>query len=209
VHKFVNLYKIGGFASIFDILNQRFRSKSIIRRFRYPSDFRVGSGTTWLAGDYARIGTGFNAGRRCKIETIDDYLGVKYTPVLKIGNDVKLNDDIHIGCVYKVTIGNNVLMASKIYISDHNHGDYSGDVQDSPLIHPSIRKLSYSAVEIQDYVWIGEMVSILPGVTIGEGSIIGANSVVSRSIPPFSIAVGAPARVVKSYNHILGRWERV
>jgi acetyltransferase-like isoleucine patch superfamily enzyme len=111
--------------------------------------------------------------------------------------------------VYKVTIGNNVLMASKIYISDHNHGDYSGDVQDSPLIHPSIRKLSYSAVEIQDYVWIGEMVSILPGVTIGEGSIIGANSVVSRSIPPFSIAVGAPARVVKSYNHILGRWERV
>ena len=52
-------------------------------------------------------------------------------------------------------------------------------------------------IVIGDYVWIGGGAIILPGVTIGEGSIIGAGSVVSRDIPPYSVAIGSPAKVIK------------
>jgi len=58
-------------------------------------------------------------------------------------------------------------------------------------------------------VWIGEFVSILPGVKIGKGSIIGANTVVTKSIPENCIAIGAPAKIIKSYNFDLKRWVSV
>ncbi len=73
---------------------------------------------------------------------------------------------------------------------------------------PIERTLSSSPIVIEENVWIGESVSILPGVRIGKGSIIGANSVVSRNIPQFCIAAGIPARILKSYNFNSGRWER-
>ena len=64
-------------------------------------------------------------------------------------------------------------------------------------------------VFIEDNVWIGEFVSVLPGVRIGEGSVIGTMSVVTHDIPPFSIAVGSPARVIKRFNFATSCWERV
>jgi len=100
-------------------------------------------------------------------------------------------------------------MASKIFISDLNHGNYSNENQDSPLIPPAKRKLITAPVFIEDNVWIGEFVSILPGVTIGEGTIIGANSVVSRSLPPNVIAFGSPAKPIKEYNFDTQKWEKI
>jgi acetyltransferase-like isoleucine patch superfamily enzyme len=58
-------------------------------------------------------------------------------------------------------------------------------------------------------VWLGDGVVVLPGVTIGEGSIVGANSVVTRSLPPGVIAVGAPARPVKFYDRAASRWTAI
>ena len=100
-------------------------------------------------------------------------------------------------------------MGSKIYISDHNHGIYSGELQDSPYIPPKQRKLTQGEpIRIGDRVWIGEFVTILPGVTIGEGAIIGAMSVVTHDIPPNTIALGSPARVVKRWDESLKEWVR-
>ena|SRR3569833_3199784 len=110
----------------------------------------------------------------------------------------------------RVVIGNNVLMASKIYISDCTHGSYSGNEFDSdPEIPPAERPLIAQPVVIEDNVWLGEFVSVLPGVTIGKGTIVGANSVVSRSLPPYVIAVGTPAKVIKNYNFETRMWENV
>ena len=69
--------------------------------------------------------------------------------------------------------------------------------------------LSNSPVIIEDNVWIGQSVSILKGVKIGFGSIIGSNSVVTKEIPPHSIAVGIPAKVVKTYNFESKQWINV
>ena len=121
--------------------------------------------------------------------------GVKYTPQIKIGNNVNIQTDCHISAINSVIIEDNVLIASFVYISDHSHGtcDYF-----ESLISPIKRRLySKGAVCIGKNVWIGEKATILPGVTVGEGSIIGANSVVTKNIPAYSIACGTPARVIK------------
>lgn len=126
------------------------------------------------------------------------------------GDNVQLNDYVHIAAICRVKIGSNVLIASKVFISDHNHGGYgSDDYHDSPDVPPVLRPLRANPITIEDNVWIGEFVSVLPGVTIGKGSVIGTMSVVTKDIPPYSIAVGAPCRVVKRYNFNTKKWERV
>ncbi|WP_225429960.1 DapH/DapD/GlmU-related protein [Deinococcus detaillensis] len=131
-----------------------------------------------------------------------------FIPRIEFGDNVTLNDNIHIGCARSVTIGNNVLMASNIFISDHNHGKYSGTNQDSPLTPPEHRDLDVSDVFIGNNVWIGESASILPGVIIGEGCIVGANSVVTKDIPKFCIVAGNPARILKYYDEKSRVWRR-
>jgi lipopolysaccharide O-acetyltransferase len=97
-------------------------------------------------------------------------------------------------------------MASGIFISDHSHGSYSGSDASSPLIPPNERPLVSKEVFIDDDCWLGEKVAVLPGVTVGKGSIIGAGSVVTSDIPPYTIAVGIPARPVKKYDFESKQW---
>jgi len=109
----------------------------------------------------------------------------------------------------RVSIGDNCLMASKIYISDINHGVYSGiSDHSSPEVPPDKRKIHIKPVSIGNNVWIGENVCILPGVNVGNGCIIGANSLVNSNIPKNCIAVGSPARVIKTYNPNSTLWEK-
>ena len=129
--------------------------------------------------------------------------------LLEIGENVEINDDVHIGATEKIIIGDNVLIASKVYISDHNHGSYKGEEQDSPMSIPKKRKIYSSPIKIEKNVWIGEFVSILQGVTIGEGAIIGTMSVVTKDIPPYTIAVGSPAKPIKKYNFKTKKWDTI
>jgi acetyltransferase-like isoleucine patch superfamily enzyme len=148
-----------------------------------------------------QIGLNFFAGKHLRLEAVLEHRGHKYNPQIIIGNNVSVVDFVHIGATNRVEIGDNVLMGSHIYISDHNHGVYRGKNQTDPHVPPIQRHVSNDQkVIVGENVWIGELVSILPGVTIGQGSIIGANSVVAKDIPPFSLAVGAPAKVTKEFN---------
>lgn len=129
---------------------------------------------------------------------------------ISFGNNVELNDSVHIGAITSVSIGDNVLIASRVFISDHNHGDYQEpDEASSPDIPPGNRPLSSRPVHIGRNVWLGEQVCILAGVTVGDGAIVGANSVVTRDIPPNSIAAGNPARVIRIFNTVSRTWNRV
>lgn len=156
---------------------------------------------------FIKVSQGLTAGRFCRIEALpqnDEDI------VLKIGRNVQLNDNVHITAMSDVTIGDNVLMASRIYISDCTHGFYSGNSNDSHAESITIeRNYEIKSVLISNNVWLGEGVCVLPGVHIGENSIIGANSVVTKNIPANSIAVGNPAKVIKQYNFILNKWEKI
>lgn len=142
------------------------------------------------------IGDNFYGGYNLRMEAILKYNHQQFDPKIEIGNNVKINNDVHIGCIDKIVIGNNVLMASRIYIADHSHGDTN---ERSMILPPSMRNItSKGPVIVKDNVWIGEGACILSGVTIGYNVIIGANAVVTKDIPDNSIAVGSPARIVKT-----------
>lgn len=172
------------------------------RLVRLPIDIRGRKQMTF--------GQNFTTGKYCRFEIINN-AGNYLVNKLVVGDNVQINDSVHIAVAENVTIGNDVLIASKVFISDHNHGNYSSDqlAHDHPLSLPHSRKIVSKPIHIQNKVWIGEFVAILPGVTIGEGSIIGTMSVVSKNIPPYCIAVGSPAKVVKQYNFRNDLWEKV
>jgi acetyltransferase-like isoleucine patch superfamily enzyme len=153
----------------------------------------------------------FSAGSRIRIDAIDKFNDQIFSPSIKIGDNFITNNDIHIACTGRIEIGNNVLLGSNIYITDHDHGIYanSSDIQySSPFEQPGLRHLNSDGyVIIGDNVFIGEYVTILKNVEIGEGCIIGAHSLVTKNISPYSIAAGNPARVIKKYNFQIGAWE--
>lgn len=168
------------------------------RLIRLPFDVRNKSNIDF--GHQLTTGVG------CRIEAFPENEKI----VLRFGKNVQLNDFVHITAMSNVTIGDNVLMASKIFISDCTHGSYSGDANDSnPESIPIERPLSSKPIIIEDNVWLGEFVSVLPGVTIGKGTIVGANSVVSKDLPRYVIAVGTPAKPIKIFNFSTQRWEKI
>ncbi len=125
-------------------------------------------------------------------------------PHITIGNDCYLGYNLSLLAGADITIGNEVLMASNILISSENHGtdpESSIPYMDQPLIG--------KAVAIADGCWLGERVCVLPGVSIGEKSIIGAGSVVTKNIPAYTIAVGNPAKPIKRYNFNTHIWEKI
>lgn len=107
-----------------------------------------------------------------------------------VGNDVYANFNLVVVDDIDVTIGNNVMFAPNVTISATGHP-----------VHAELRihgeQFSFP-VHIKDYVWIGSNVVILPGITIGEGSVIGAGSVVTRDVPAGVVAAGNPCRVLRS-----------
>ena len=134
---------------------------------------------------------GLTMGRFCRF----DLEGNRKT--LFIGKNCEFGDMTHIVAHESVEIGNNVLIASKCFISDTNHGNYKDGIQSRPNEPPRKRKLYTKSVKIGNNVWIGGGCIILPGVTIGDNTTIGAGSVVTKSIPANVLAVGNPCRILK------------
>lgn len=146
-------------------------------------------------GRYISIGNKVSIGKNVTLTAWDRYQSQKFNPEITIGDNSSIGDDSHITAINQIWIGKNVLTGKKILITDNAHGasDYS-----LLSVAPSKRPLySKGPVIIEDNVWIGEKSSIMPGVKIGYGSIIAANSVVTHDIPPYSVAAGIPAKVVK------------
>lgn len=125
------------------------------------------------------------AGKNINVER-----GATFSSRISVGN----NSGLGVNCRLQglVTIGDDVMMGPEVYIYTTNHNFSSLDI---PMRLQGYQK--EEPVVIEDDVWIGSRVTILPGVTIGRGSVIGTGAVVTKSIPPFSIAAGVPAKVVK------------
>lgn len=109
-----------------------------------------------------------------------------------IGDDVKIGNNVVINATKesRVVIGNKTIIAANTYIIDSNHNT----ARDLPIQEQSV---TAEKVEIGEDVWIGASCVIGKGAHIGKGSVIGANSFVNKFIPPYSIAVGSPAKIIK------------
>jgi len=124
-------------------------------------------------------------------------------PIIKIGKETTIARFAHFVSCNEINIGEYVLIAEKVYITDNL---YSFDDISIPLKFQPLK--SIGRVVIGDNTWIGENVCII-GVSIGKRCVIGSNSVVLSDIPDYSVAVGSPARVIKTFNHDLNKWEKV
>lgn len=179
----------------------------VITKLIYPRQRIIRRPFTLRGGKMIDWGKKLTTGVGCRIEAFiaDGNSNSK----IHFGDRIQLNDYVHISSVKSVTIGDDVLIASHVYISDNSHGSYKGDKSDtSPLIIPTKRPYYTAPVKIGNRVWIGEGVIIMPGVTIGDGSIIGAHSIVNKDVPENTIAAGSPAKVIKHWNEITQKWEK-
>lgn len=115
------------------------------------------------------------------------------TPKISIGNNTKIMYYFHCGAAVSVKIGSNVLIGSRVYITDHDHV-----FGDSLLSANENKELIYDPVILEDGCYIGEGAVILKGVRIGRRAVIGANSLVTEDISPWTVVGGVPAKVLKA-----------
>jgi lipopolysaccharide O-acetyltransferase len=164
---------------------------------------------------HIRLGADFHARDFLWLEAVVSYSegpgGERFDPKLTIGSSARLSDNVHIACLSRVTIGDHLLCGSGILITDHAHGLYgcceAGAEPSDPAIPPVQRPLTSSApVVIGNNVWLGDGVAVLAGAEIGDGCVIGANSVVTGRIPARTIAVGSPARPVRRWDEAARAW---
>ena len=131
-----------------------------------------------------------------RLECLNTYSSnIKEPPLLEIGSNTSFGDYCHIGCINKIIIGDDSIFGSNVLIEDHNHGDYSHGIDDSLKRKASL--FSKGPIIIGKNVWVGDNVCILAGVTIGDNSVIGAGSVVTKDVEPNSIYAGNPAHIIR------------
>jgi acetyltransferase-like isoleucine patch superfamily enzyme len=195
------------------VLNKSYALRYIRNKWRYPAlecdptvNFSVQGEMDYASG--ASLSTGCNVivpkgtklvlGKGC---SIGRFVEIGPGPLIEIGDSTSIQDR----CVIlgRVKFGRYCVLSYDIYISSGHHifdrkpymlirdqDRESGDVADAP-------PQDNGRIIIEDDVWIGVHAVLMPGVTIGRGCVIGANSVVTHSLPPYSVAAGSPARVLR------------
>ena len=155
----------------------------------------LGRNSVYMGEQYISIGDDFVLGNDSRLTAWDCYNDQCFTPEIQIGNNCSIGQQSHITAINRIVIGNNVLTGPKVLITDNAHGEFKAEQLDiAPLQRPLFSK---GSVIIDDNVWIGEKASIMPGVHIGKGAIIAANSVVTHDVPAYSLAAGVPAKIIK------------
>ena len=173
----------------------------------------IGKGARIIHAEHLHVGKNFIAEEYCEINCLSVHgitLGNKVTigshalirPTgkyggeigmgLKVGDNSNIGPFAYIGCSGMITIGSNVMISPRVSIYAENH---NFALTDRTMKEQGVTR---EAVVIEDDCWIAANSIILAGVTIGKGCIIAAGSVVTTSVPPYSIVGGVPAKVIKS-----------
>jgi acetyltransferase-like isoleucine patch superfamily enzyme len=152
----------------------------------------ISIGDDVLIGPGVALSAGMVPGQECLV-----------TPVVTIGDRCLIGRGSGIVGHFSISIGNDVWTGHHVYITDQNHGYEDISIPISKQSQPE------RAVSIGDGSWLGHGSVVLPGVTIGRHVVIGANSVVTKDIPDFSVAVGVPAKVIRQFDESRQEWIQV
>ena len=147
------------------------------------------------------IGAGVTINEHSWISVVEAVPG--HTPKLTIGDGTIIDRMLHIACVGEIEIGEDVLIAERTLIGDTYH-DYT-----DPDAHIVKQAVAPRKVTIERRAHLGLNVIVMPGVTIGEEALVGAGAVVTRDVPPRTVVVGNPARVVRRFDPEREEWVSV
>lgn len=171
--------------------------------------------THWLKKSFQYIGNNSIIERRTKIYNAErmkigenvyirkysnlsawtEYSGQQFNPVISIGNNCSIGTFANISAVNRIVLKENVLIGKWVTIIDHAHGEFNKEEANTV---PAYRNLfSKGEIVIEANVWIADKVTICSNVRIGQGAIIGANSVVTKDVQPYTMVGGSPARTIK------------
>lgn len=171
---------------------------------QYYKDVQFGINCAIANPAYVKMGLNVIMAHHSSITAVTGYNGIYYKPSITIGNGTQIGPYNAIAAIGKIAIGEYVLFAPYVHVNDHSHG--FEDIS-KPIMHQPV--FSKGPIIIEDGCWLGFGSHILSGVTIGKNSVIGANSLVTKSIPPFCVAAGNPARVIKQYNSKTRKWDKI
>jgi acetyltransferase-like isoleucine patch superfamily enzyme len=153
---------------------------------------------------FMKFGNGVTIRENAWLATIPFYAGISYQPKLIVQDNVYIGRYACITCVNNVEIGEGCVLSEHVYIADSAHGvdPFGGPIMHQPLV-------SRGPVRIGARSFIGYGARILPGVEIGKNCVVGANAVVTKSFPEYTMIAGVPARAIKRFNHDLSIWEPI
>ncbi|MFB4719282.1 acyltransferase [Enterobacter chuandaensis] len=167
------------------------RALNLVYKIFYRKNVRVDwRGVKIINPEGIEIGNDFSAGQGLWLQAVNP------NSRLIIGDQVNFSDYVHVGALNKVIISSGCLIGSKVHITDHSHG-LTSELNKQADTPPNQRVLySKGPVIIEKNVWIGDGVVILSGVRIGCGAVVGANSVVTKDVAPFTVVAGVPAKKI-------------
>jgi acetyltransferase-like isoleucine patch superfamily enzyme len=186
----------------------RITSSAMAFQLKAPG-LRLGPSCRVIGGRHISFGSNVYAERNLWLEAVTSYRSQSFPPEITIGDHVSFSDGVHISSIASIAIGSHSLFGSRIYVADHNHGIYRGELQSIPEEAPAHRLLGGGGpVVIGENVWIGDNSVIIGPATIGRGAIVGANSVVRGVVPSNTMVAGAPAKPIKIFNSETGSWDK-
>lgn len=183
------------------IPENEYRPRLWVKWFLNPFKHRHGKGSTIRSSSRTDLFP-YNKFSLGNYSIVEDF-----TTINNAVGDVMIGEKTIVGMgsviIGPVSIGNHVMIAQNIVMSGLNHG------YEDVNIPPSDQPVTCRDIIISDNVWIGANSVITAGVTLGKHCVVGAGSVVTKSVPPYSVVVGNPARVIKKYNSENNTWESV
>lgn len=159
--------------------------------------------STWENMQFMSIGSGVTVRRGAWICVLPGNIPPGEEPQLSIGDDSYLGNNCVVSCVREVRIGRQVVFGDNVQVGDTTHR------YQTPGEHLFAQGLDSGRLVIGDRAWIGRNSFVGYDLEIGEHAVVGANSVVTRSVPPFTVVAGSPARPIRRFDVDSGTWIRL
>lgn len=172
------------------------RAYFLKRYFKYLGEnVRFDTIVELKGSEYISIGKETSFMKDLYLTAWSSYREKKFNPIIVIGEDCHFGAYCHITSSNSISIGNNCLTGKWLTITDNSHGLTDlNDLKEPPVERQLVSK---GPVRIGNNVWIGDKVTILAGVNIGDGAVVAANSVVTKDVPAYSVVGGNPAKIIK------------
>ena len=167
----------------------------------FKGKMKIDSNVTFQNPECLFFGKSIGIGKNTYFLPTKEYAGKKYSPKIIIGSGCWIGIRNSFAAIDRIEIGENVLFAGYVHITDHSHGyeDTSSPIKSQPLI-------SKGPVIIEDNCWLGFGCEILSGVHVGRNSVVAARAVVTKNVPAYSVVAGNPAKIIKRFDPRLKKW---